>query len=330
MIDYLIVAILLVFSALFSGLTLGLMSLSAPELKRKMSLGNKEAAKVYQVRKNGNLLLTTLLVGNVAVNSAMAIFLGSIASGVTAGLIATALIVVFGEITPQAIFSRFALKLGSQTAWLVRIFIFMLYPVAKPISWLLDKILGEEIRTIYSKKELMKIVEEHKMDKGSDVDNEEARIISGALTFSHKTVGDIMTPRTVVYSLSSKVIVDDDLLHQLAEEGYMRVPIYEGDKDNVIGVVHLSFLMKKGVEGRPIGDFVGMKPVFVNETDKLDDAFLRFIKTHTHMFIVKDEFGGVSGVVTLEDVLEEILQEEIMDESDTHEDMREFAVEQSH
>jgi metal transporter CNNM len=162
MLNYLIVIILLIFSALFSGLTLGLMSLSAPELKRKVALGDKDAKKVYPVRKQGNLLLTTLLIGNVAINAALSIFLGSIASGLTAGLTATALIVVFGEITPQAVFSRFALSLGAKTAWLVRIFIIILYPISWPIAWVLNKTLGEEMVTIYSKQELMKIVEEHK------------------------------------------------------------------------------------------------------------------------------------------------------------------------
>ena len=108
--NYLIIVLLLIFSALFSGLTLGLMSLSAPELKRKMSLGDRAAAKVYRVRRRGNLLLTTLLVGNVAINSTLSIFLGSIASGVIAGLIATALIFLFGEIIPQAYLSRSVLN----------------------------------------------------------------------------------------------------------------------------------------------------------------------------------------------------------------------------
>lgn len=327
--DYFIVGVLLVLSALFSGLTLGLMSLSAPELKRKMSLGNKAARKVYEVRRKGNLLLTTLLIGNVAVNSALAVFLGSIASGVAAGLIATALIVVFGEITPQAIFSRYALVLGAKTAWLVKIFIFILYPIAAPIAWLLNKLLGEELATIYSKKELMKIVEEHKVAEDSDVDREEAQIIAGALSFSNKTVEDIMTPRTVMHSLPSGVVVDDQLRHELAEEGFMRVPIYADEPDNIIGIVHLSQLMKNGTEGREIGELASRGATFVEESDPLDETLLKFIKTHRHMFVVKDEFGGVSGLVTLEDVLEEIIQTEIMDETDEYEDMREYAVEQA-
>jgi len=110
--------------------------------------------KVYPIRSKGNLLLCTLLVGNVAINSAIAIFLGSIASGVAAGLIATGLIVIFGEILPQAVFSRFALVLGAKTVWIVKIFLYILYPICWPIAWMLDKALGEELTTIYSKKRI--------------------------------------------------------------------------------------------------------------------------------------------------------------------------------
>ena len=112
--DYFIVLVLVSFSALFSGLTLGFFSLNRDDLQRKSELGDKKAKKIYSIRKRGNLLLTTLLVGNVAVNATLSIYLGSIASGFIAGIIATGLIVVFGEIVPQATFSRFALMLRYQ------------------------------------------------------------------------------------------------------------------------------------------------------------------------------------------------------------------------
>ncbi len=107
--DYFIVILLVVLSRIFSGLTLGFFSLNKDDLERKAELGDERAKKIYKLRKNGNLLLCTLLIGNVAVNSTLSIFLGSIVSGFTAGIMATALIVVFGEIVPQASFSRFAL-----------------------------------------------------------------------------------------------------------------------------------------------------------------------------------------------------------------------------
>ena len=155
---YIIVFVLILLSALFSGLTLGFFSLNRDDLQRKTKLKDARATKVYKLRQKGNLLLCTLLIGNVAVNSTLSIFLGSIASGFMAGIIATILIVIFGEIIPQATFSRYALVIGAKLTWLVKILIFVLYPVCGPIAWALDKILGDEMPTVYSKHELIKII----------------------------------------------------------------------------------------------------------------------------------------------------------------------------
>lgn len=106
---YIVLIVLLLLSACFSGLNLGMMSLTPQDLKRKMEMGNKRARKIYEVRKKGNLLLVTLLLGNVAVNAFIAIFMGSIASGLIAGIVATLLITIFGEIFPQAIFFQVCL-----------------------------------------------------------------------------------------------------------------------------------------------------------------------------------------------------------------------------
>ena len=325
MVDYLIIAILIIFSALFSGLTLGLMSLNAPELKRKMSLGNKEAAKVYEIRRRGNLLLTTLLVGNVAVNSTLAIFLGSIASGLTAGLIATSLIVIVGEITPQAIFSRFALSLGARMAWLVKIFIFVLYPVCWPIAWILNKALGDELPNIYSKKELMKIIEEHEGAKESDVDADEERIVKGALTFSDKCAKDVMTPRIVMKTLEYSQKIDKSLLASLGDSSYSRIPVYKDKVDNIVGILYLSNLIGEKSIGKIIGQVTDKEVFFVDENKKLDITFKAFLNTRHHLFIVNNEFGGVVGIITLEDILEEIIRTEIMDEGDKHQNLRRFA-----
>ena len=234
---YIIVIALLLLSGLFSGLTLGLLSLDKTELKRKISLGNKDAKRVYAVRKNGNLLLSTLLLGNVGVNSTLAIFLGDIASGVMAGIVATALIVVFGEIIPQSLFSRYALSFGAKTAWIVRLLIIILWPVCFPIAYILDKILGDEMPTVYSKRELMKIVEEHEDSTSSDVDADEERIIIGALSFSSKTVKDIMTPRTIVYAFEKNTILDKKKLNEIKKSSFTRIPVYDDSIDNIVGIL---------------------------------------------------------------------------------------------
>ncbi|MEA3248793.1 MAG: CNNM domain-containing protein [Patescibacteria group bacterium] len=323
--NYIIVAVLVLFSGLFSGLTLGLLSLDKQELVRKISLGDKAAKKVYSVRKNGNLLLCTLLLGNVAVNSTLAIFLGGIASGVMAGILATALIVVFGEIIPQASISRYALVVGAKTAWLVRIFIIVLSPVCYPLAWVLDKALGDEMPSVYSKGELMKIVEEHELSKESDVDKDEYRIIRGALSFSDKNAEDVMTPRTVLYALEEGEVLDEARLKEIQVKGFTRIPVYVETIDNIRGLLFVKDLIGKrpGIKLGSVTRSSGLMKV--NEKDALDDVLNRMLTSKSHMGFVMDEFGGLSGILTLEDIIEEIFDIEIMDETDQIEDMRKLA-----
>lgn len=323
--DYFIVIALVTLSGLFSGLTLGLLSLDTNELKRKMSLGDKDAAKVFPIRRKGNLLLSTLLLGNVAVNSTLAIFLGNIASGVIAGLIATGLIVVFGEIIPQAAISRYALSFGARTHWLVRFFIILLYPICAPIAWILDKTLGEEMPTVYSKKELMKIVEEHEDHEASGVDEDEERIIKGALSFSDKTTEQIMTPRTVVFALEEAQVLDEKTLKKIKKSGFTRIPVYKKSIDDVVGVLNVKELINCKV-GIPVKDVYSPEHMLVVKEDlNLDELLNLFISSKKHIAFVKDEYGGLDGVVTLEDVVEEILKQEIIDETDTVTDLQKKA-----
>lgn len=311
-----IVIVLVILSGLFSGLTLGLMGLNAQELKRKAALGDERAKRVYTVRRDGNLLLTTLLVGNVAVNTALSIFLGSLAPGVIAGLIATALIVVFGEIVPQATFSRYGLSLGSRVVWLVKIFIFILYPVCKPIALILDWVLGHELPSIYSKKELMKLVEEHKYSTDSDVDEEEEKIIRGALMFSDFRAKDVMTRRDKVFMLEVGDVLSDSKLHEIRDLGFSRVPVYRGNQGNIVGVVLAKDLLGRDLATCKAGDVMHGTIISVHEDTPLDDVFAKFIESKRHLFVVKNDEGNGIGVVTFEDVIEEIIREEIEDETD--------------
>ena len=326
--DYAIVFFLVLLSACFSGLTLGFFSLNLTSLERKMKLGDKRAKKVYPIRKNGNLLLCTLLLGNVAVNSAMAIFLGNIATGLVAGIISTSLIVVFGEIIPQAIFSRFALSLGANSVWLVRAFIFLLYPIAFPLAWMLNKALGEELGTIWSKKEIEEIIKHHEDSEDSEIDEDEERIMLGALAFSDLTVKMVATPKPVVYSLAKETPIDQPLVQQIKDKGFSRIPVFSDDNtDHMDGILFSKDLL--GVDfptSQTVADFLRLDFLSVKEDMSLDKLLNHFLNTKRHMAFVFDEFGVFFGVVTLEDILEEILKKEIMDESDESKDLRATAI----
>lgn len=323
--EYLISLVLVLFSALFSGLNLGFFSLGKDDLKRKFELGDPEAQKVYALRENGNLLLCTLLIGNVAVNSALSIFLGSITSGVVAGFIATFIIVVFGEIIPQAVFSRYALKFGAKLSWLVRIFIFIFYPICRPIAFFLDKILGKEMSTIYSREEIMEMIEDHKESQRSDIDRDEEKIIKGALSFSSKLARDIMTPRSAMFTVSGEEKLSFRIIEKIIHSGHSRIPVYCDNRDNIIGILFTKDLVGLKEGNKKVGELMRKGVLYVNEDEKLDNLMNRFKKTRRHLFIVLNSFGETCGLVTIEDVIEEIIGDEIIDEFDKYEDLQEVA-----
>lgn len=327
--DYAIVIFLVSLSGLFSGLTIGLTGLDKFELERKMKLGFKEAKAVYSVRKRGNLLLCTLLLGNVAVNSALSIFLGSIASGLIAGLVATALIVVFGEIIPAATCSRYALQIGAKTSWLVKAFMFVLLPICWPLAKALDKLLGEEVQTIWSRRELKEIVQQHEDSKDSKIDADEEQIILGALSFSDKTVAQVLTPRTVIFALDIQAVLDDKVIEAIKRSGFTRIPVYKGQLDDIVGILYAKDLI--GVELGAKVEAVYRQNSLLNvpENKKLDDLLNEFKQKRAHLAFVYDEHGGLEGLVTLEDVVEEIIGFEIVDETDTIINLREKAQEKA-
>lgn len=177
--------ILLFHSSLFSGLNLGLMSLDISELEILMKIGTpneqKYAAKIYPLRKRGNFLLCSILLGNVLVNTVSTLILGDMVSGIYAALGSTFLIVIFGEIIPQAVCSRHGLAIGANTIFLMYIFMFITSPMSFPISKFLDLVLGQELATVYGRdkiRELLKTVE--------GINDKEFKIITGALDFNKK------------------------------------------------------------------------------------------------------------------------------------------------
>lgn len=323
--NYFIVIGLLSLSAIFSGLTLGFFSLDKGDLKRKAKLGDKQAIKVYQIRKNGNQLLATLIFSNVVVNSVLSVFLGSITSGVVAVILATLLIVVFGEVLPQAIFSRHALAFGARFAWFVKILIFVFYPLAKPIDFFLDKVLGKEMLSLYSRDELVKLIEDHENSDISDLGIEEGRIMKGALLFADKAVEEVMTPRIAVFSLKDEDIINDKVLAEIKKSGRSRIPVTGESMDDIVGILYVKDLVGNNFNGKSVGELARKNIVFVNKDRWLDSVLKLFAKTKSHLFIVQGEFNDFVGIITIEDIIEEIIGMEIVDEFDKHEDMREAA-----
>jgi hypothetical protein len=164
-VQILLIIFLLALSASFAGLILGFLSLDKTGLEIVMEGDDRvnaaRAKRIYPIRERGNLLLCTLVLGNVAVNALLSILLADRAGGLFGFFISTILITVFAEILPQALCSRFALAIANASVPLVRVFIVVLFPIAFPMSWILDRALGQEIATTYSTSEMAKLLQIH-------------------------------------------------------------------------------------------------------------------------------------------------------------------------
>lgn len=315
--------VLLALSALFSGLTLGLMSLSAFELKRKMELGDERARIVFPIRRKGSQLLVSLLIGNVLVNAALTVMLNSFLVGVIAVVLSTILITLFGEIIPQAVLNKHGLSIGARLAPLIKIILAVMYPIAYPLGRLLDYALGGELPTTYSKGELIKIFEEHEKSPDSEIEADELRIVENALSFGDKHIEEVMTPKKVVVALEQEVVVTQDLLDELHDSGNSRFPVYREDLNNVVGILYLRDMVKEGVlNGRTTKSLMDKNVHFVNQDRELDHVLNSILKTKNHLFVVVDDTQQTVGVVTIEDILEEIIGREIVDEFDKFTDTR--------
>ena len=314
--EYIIITVLLLFSALFSGLTLGFLGLDRSELERKRKLGNLKAEMVYQVRKNGNQLLVTLLVGNVLVNAILSVVLASYTTGVLAVAVSTFLIVIFGEILPQAFFAKYALEVGYRFVPLIKILLWLFAPVAYPLAWALERIIGEEEDTIWSKEELAEVIKDHEDSANSELDSDEEKVILGALTYSDKKAGEVMTHKHECFLLSEGTMLTNSVLRNIKEQGYTRVPVYYKKRQTIVGVLFTKDLITLQ-ENRPLAEIYRPESILRAESDEaLDDLLNKFIRQRIHMAYVVNNDNQFVGLITLEDIVEEIINTEIEDESD--------------
>ena len=310
--DIIFVLALITASGMFSGLTIGLMGLGIDEVQRSADLGDKNAIKVLPVIKNGNLLLVTLLLGNTAVNATLSIFLGGIIGvGIMAGVISTALILVFGEILPAAVLTRHALVVGAKVAGLVRFLMFAFYPISAPISMVLNHFLGEQLPTMLNRRELRHVIETHQQSQESDIDALDRDIILGALSLQEKSAETIMTPCSDVCTVGYKEELDEARINRLKVSGYTRFPVLRDDR--IVGVLNIKELVGLIQENRSVKEHISDRLIHIHTHTKADDMLNRMIKGKVHIASVSDQ-SGWAGIVTMEDILEALVGHEISDE----------------
>ena len=325
-VNFIFLGFLLCLSGLFSGLNLGLMSLDQTELAIVIKTGteaDQENAKaISPVRALGNFLLCSLLFGNVLVNVIIPMLLDSIpgANGIWAVIGSTFGIVVFGEIIPQAICSRHGLAVGAKTIIITKFFMLLTSPLSWPISKLLDLMLGEELGTVYDRNRLLELLKV--TGAQTDLKPDEVNILTGALVLQEKKVEDIMTPLGDCYMLALQAVLDFDTISEIKDKGYSRIPVYDDDESNVVHILLAKDLLFIDPDDKkPLAEVCGFykTPFIMAEKERPLNKMLDEFKTGEkgHLAIVKgDEDQGAIGLVTLEDIIEEIIQAEIVDETD--------------
>uniref|UniRef100_H2L5B6 Metal transporter n=1 Tax=Oryzias latipes TaxID=8090 RepID=H2L5B6_ORYLA len=328
---------LLVLSGMFSGLNLGLMALDPMELRIVQSCGtDKEkryARKIEPIRSKGNYLLCSLLLGNVLVNTTLTILLDDlIGSGLGAVVASTVGIVIFGEIVPQALCSRHGLAVGANTIMVTKFFMLLTFPLSFPVSKLLDVLLGQEIGTVYNREKLVGML--RVTEPYNDLDKEELNMIQGALELRSKTVEDVMTPLANCFMIQADAVLDFNTMSEIMESGYTRIPVYDEERTNIVDILYVKDLAFVDPDDctnlKTITKFYNHPVHFVFHDTKLDAMLEEFKKGKSHLAIVQkvnnegegDPFYEVLGLVTLEDVIEEIIKSEILDESDLYTDNR--------
>ena len=396
-VNVILACFLLLLSGLFSGLTLGLMSLDMVSLEILAEGGDEEekeyAKKIIPVRAKGNLLLCTLLLGNTMVNALIAILMADLTDGLVGLAVSTLSIVVCGEIVPQAACSRHGLYIGANTVWIVKIFIVLMYIIAWPISLALDYVLGRDIGQVFSANELNKLIRIHvenpDAQEESGLNKDDGNLLTGALEYKDKRVRDVMTELDKVFMVESSTRLTFQVLMDIYKSGFTRIPVYEIDRQNIVGMLFTKDLIlidpDDEVEIAAVISFHGNREGgFVRgvaDDTSLDKVFREFKSSYLHLLVAYGEVGAdgkpvkrlestpengsehsggggrnyygaggggdedvsvsgkhisdytseayslsgnrrvITGVITLEDVLEAVIKDEIVDETDNYVDV---------
>ncbi len=322
---YLIAVIVLIFlSAFFSATETAFTSANRARLKILAEDGKKSAKKALSLSENYDRLLFTILIGNNIVNIAMTtvaglMFAKLIASASLAATVSTAVITVavliFGEITPKTFAKEMPEKFACFASPLISFFIVVLFPLNMFFTgWklILTKVFKFKSVDVITEEELLTYVEEASED--GTLDESESELISGAIEFNDVEVGDILVPRVNVIAVEMDTPMDE-IKDVFLQNGFSRVPVYKGSIDTIIGMIHEKDFFNAYLKGTKNIKGIITSMAIATEHMKISVLLRTLQKQKVHMATVLDEYGGTLGIVTLEDILEELVGE-IWDEHD--------------
>lgn len=327
--------VLVLFAGLMSGLTMGLLSLDKMSLEVLRRGGKphqkKYATRILMIVKHHHLLLVTLLLANALAVEGMPVVLSKITNEIIAIVVSVTAVLMFGEIIPQSICTRYGLAIGYYFSPLVIGLMVVFIPIGFPLSLVLDCVLGAGHGTFFRRAELRELVKMHGAthDNKDPLSLDEVLIVKGALDMRYKKVVDAMTPLESVYMLEVTRRVDLKTMRELLEKGHSRIPVYRGSMDNICGLLLVKKLIQLDPEDcTPVQTLEGARtpPPSSLTTTPLYDQLNTFQTGRSHLNLVyqqgeHDTDLTLVGIITLEDVIEELIGEEIVDETDQYVDV---------
>ena len=315
--------ILVGFSAFFSASETAFSSLNQIRLKSRAEDGDSSAARVLAMAEQYDKLLSTILIGNNIVNIAAASIgtilftrmLGAERGATVSTIVLTIIVLIFGEVTPKSL----AKEMPEKVATAVSPFLVLLMALMTPLTWLFTqwkKLLGHFVHSgeadTITEGELMTMVSEAEND--GELTDRESELIRSAIEFEDVEVEEILTPRVDVVAVEDDIPLEE-LAQTFAESGYSRLPVYHGTIDNIIGVVHeKDFYIARLKKATKIDDLV-VPTLYTTGSTQISQLLRTLREQHHHLAVVVDEYGGTEGIITLEDILEELVGE-IWDEHD--------------
>ena len=326
------IVICVFFSGYFSMTETAFTSLSTPRIKNMANDGNKKAKLVLKLNQNYDKILSSILIGNNIVNIlsaslATTLFVGWVGDmGVgLSTIVMTVVVLIFGEITPKNIAKDYPEKIAMYNAPLLNFFVIIFTPLNFIFSlWkkLVTKLLGSKPNNSITEDEILTIVKDASSE--GSIKNEASEFIENAFDFDDLDVDEVSTPRVDIVAIKNTA-TKQEIIETFNECGYSRLPVYKETIDDTYGCINFKDFYKQCIVlGKDI-DAAISDVMYINPTMKISKLMKLFQKEHHHLAMVVDEFGGISGIITLEDIIEELVGE-IYDEHDKvmNEDIREI------
>lgn len=317
-------------AVLFSALSISLLPLSKSELKRRAKLGNEDAKLVYPLKARGHELAVILVLGGVFGSAGFVLAIDRLLPGgglatVLASLLATLVLALVVELLPSAYFSKRGLKFAASLAPVLHVLMDIVRPLAKPIVRFLDRTVRAQAKTTYTPEEIVSILEDRVKSGQNTSENTELGIILGALKYGDKLVEDIMIPRRKIVALESQILITTGALADLQKTGHNEIPVFVRDLDHITGVINMHELISKQRPGLRAEDASDSHVSYVQTNQQLDHVLNAFLKTGQHLMIVINDSQNTVGIVTIQDILEEIVGKKLVDVFDKFDDPKAVA-----